>query len=98
MRAPFVVAEGVAEAGAGGVHAGQVAVPEADGADQEHHGHPCVCVLAPPREKSDCRVNCRVTERVKNTATFTECSWSQRLIKRRGCTKKQSRHTLNFFK
>ena len=41
MRAPFVVAEGVPEAGAGGVHAGQAAVPEVDRADQEHQGHPC---------------------------------------------------------
>lgn len=64
MRAPFVVAEGVPEAGAGGVHAGQAAVPEVDRADQEHQGHPCsvqeVGLCARPATR-EIRLSCKLS-------------------------------------
>ena len=39
MKVPILVAVGVSEAGARGLHASQATVPEMDRADQEHQGH-----------------------------------------------------------
>ena len=59
-----MVAEGVPEAGAGGVHAGQAAVPEMDRADQEHQGHPCalqeVGLCARPATR-EIRLSCKLS-------------------------------------